>query len=57
MNIFERIAQHFGYTFNVNIAKSMCYTYIPDSYIIIGLLLMTVAIAGIVLLVKKRRKG
>ena len=56
MNIFERIAQSIGYTFNVHIARSQTLKYIPDSYIIIGLLLVATIIIGITFLIQKRKK-
>ena len=56
MNIFERIAQCIGYTFNAHIARSQTLKYIPDSYIIIGLLLVATIIIGITFLIQKRKK-
>ena len=56
MNIFERIAQCIGYTFNVHTARSQTLKYIPDSYIIIGLLLVATIIIGITFLIQKRKK-
>lgn len=55
MNIFEKIAQRFGCTFNAHVARSQTLKYIPDSYIIVGLLIIAAITAGIILLIKKRK--
>ena len=55
MNTFERIAQHFGCTFNAYIARNETLKYIPESYIIVGLLILTVIITGAIMLIRNRK--
>ncbi len=57
MSVFERIAQRIGYTFNVHIAKSQSLKYIPESYIIIGLIILAALTIGTIIYLQKKRKN
>lgn len=51
MNIFERIAQHFGCTFNVQFARRQSLKFIPMQKICIYGLYTLIAAAAILLIV------
>lgn len=51
MNIFEKIAQHFGCTFNVQFARSQSLQFIPMQKICIYGLYTIIAAATILLIV------
>lgn len=51
MDIFERIAQHFGCTFNVHFARSQCLKFIPMQKICMYGLYTLIAAAAILLIV------
>ncbi len=51
MNIFERIAQHFGCTFNVQFARSQSLKFIPMQKICMYGLYTLIAAAAILLIV------